>query len=517
MASFQLTDQLLKKIERAGASSQTLKKLEPLKNIEYPSKDAFIKQLTEKDISKKELSIIKSTLIIKHSTKIPIWVLVFFNIIITVIISFFIKDFVKGLFPCIYPKISISVCSLWLLFSGHLAWRYLKPGLLALGSTIKSIPVVPLVWLINRLHPDRLSGMILLLLTITLSVIIGYMYFSPSTYIPKKFSICVTPTPTPSPTPTMTPTVTPTATPTLTPSPTPTPPCPTDINIEVIPSHRLIADEKATLTTNVVSNADLQFKWMAKRGTLSSYTSPSITYEAPDIECTDTIAVKLTCRGKIIAQTTKIKIEKILPTLPAMPSPTPTKKPTRTPPPKPSPISTATPYPKPTATPTPVPTLPLARFWSKESKMPPQCQHDISFAQYTENCSGKTCYQVKFANINYCPQKYNKIFWVTQDDKGINVYQQMNISKETPIMLTFRVRGERGGEKIRCGVDSIGFAAQTPLLTLRTGWEQVHLDLTTKDLSNVRGGFHCEMKVTDNAGKTDILFFLENIQFEVKK
>ena len=152
--------------------------------------------------------------------------------------------------------------------------------------------------------------------------------------------------------------------------------------------------------------------------------------------------------------------------------------------------------------------------------MPTQCQQDISFAQYTENCSGKTCYQVTFANINYCAPKYHKIFWVTQDGKGINVYQQMNIKKETPVTLTFRVRGEHGGEKIRCGVgynDSLGVAAQTPLLTLQTTWEDVNIDLTTKNLSNVLGGFHCEMKATDNAGKTDISFFLEDIQFEVKK
>ena len=142
--------------------------------------------------------------------------------------------------------------------------------------------------------------------------------------------------------------------------------------------------------------------------------------------------------------------------------------------------------------------------------MPPQCQHDISFAQH----------QVTFANINYCGQKYNKIVWVTQDGKGINVYQQMNISKETPIILTFRVRGKDGGEQIRCGVgynDSLRFAVQTPLLTLQTGGENVTIDLTGKDLSRVIGGFYCEIKTPENKGKDNISFFLENIQFEVKK
>ena len=98
--------------------------------------------------------------------------------------------------------------------------------------------------------------------------------------------------------------------------------------------------------------------------------------------------------------------------------------------------------------------------------------------------------------------------------------QQMNIHKETPVMLTFRVRGEGGGEKIRCGVgynDSLGFAAQTPPLTLRTTWEEVSIDLSGKDLSSVIGGFYCEMKTPENTGKDDILFFLEDIQFEAKK
>ena len=305
-----------------------------------------------------------------------------------------------------------------------------------------------------------------------------------------------------------------------------------DINANPNP---IMEGESATLTIKA-DGTGLNFEWRISQGpgSLSSSTLPSVIYTAPDnisgTEITVNVTVKVTGRGGSETRTISLRIVAPTPTptvtptaTPTLtpsptPSPTPTKKPTRTPVPTPTktmkpkktPIPTPTPFPKPTATPTPVPPLPLARFWSKELKMPSQCQHDISFAQH----------QVIFANINYCAQKYHKIFWVTQDDKGINVYQQMNIKKETPVALTFRVRGERGGEKIRCGVgynDSLESAAKTPLLTLRTEWEQVHIDLTTKDLSNVLGGFYCEMKATDNAGKTDILFFLENIQFEVKK
>lgn len=139
-------------------------------------------------------------------------------------------------------------------------------------------------------------------------------------------------------------------------SPPPEPPVVGEINADR--STTILVGESASLTIRAAGQ-DLQFKWTASRGTLSSSTAPSALYTAPDSPGPDTVTVEVTSEGGSIVQSITFEVEP-LPT--STPTPTPTAAPTKPPTPMPTPT--------PTVTPTPVPPL-IETF--------PQAEHGEAF------------------------------------------------------------------------------------------------------------------------------------------
>ena len=130
--------------------------------------------------------------------------------------------------------------------------------------------------------------------------------------------------------------------------------------------------------------------------------------------------------------------------------------------------------------------------------------------------------------ISFAPKKESKkwvgVYWLVEnwEGPGINVYEMLGVEKDTPIKLTFRVRGDKGGERVQFkvggvtdGNDSMEFPVSNPYKTLSTSWESDTLNVSNEDLSNVVGGFCAVTSATQNP-KTDVVrFYLDDIKFEV--
>jgi hypothetical protein len=138
--------------------------------------------------------------------------------------------------------------------------------------------------------------------------------------------------------------------------PKPEPPQVGEISVE--PSTTILTRESASLTTTA-SGTDLQFKWIASRGSLSDPTAPSVIYTAPDSPGLDTVTVEVTSKGGSTVRS--ITFEVVAPT-----------PPTSTPPPTPTPMETPTPAPTATPTFTPTPGPPLPEIF-------PQAEHGEAF------------------------------------------------------------------------------------------------------------------------------------------
>jgi hypothetical protein len=120
--------------------------------------------------------------------------------------------------------------------------------------------------------------------------------------------------------------------------PKPEPPVVSKINVQ--PSTTILEGESASLTITA-AGTDLQSEWTAVRGSLSSPTTSSVIYTAPDSPGLDTVTVEVTSKGGSTVRSITFEV---------VPPPTPTPTPTATP------TSTPTPTPTPTATPTPTDT-----------------------------------------------------------------------------------------------------------------------------------------------------------------
>jgi hypothetical protein len=123
--------------------------------------------------------------------------------------------------------------------------------------------------------------------------------------------------------------------------PKPEPPVVSEISAQ--PSTTIQVGETAVLTVKA-SGTDLQFKWVANRGTLASQAEASAIYTAPDSPGFDTVTVQVTSKGGSTVRS--ITFEVVAPPTPT-PTPAPTSMPTETPPPAPTSTPTVTPAPVP--------------------------------------------------------------------------------------------------------------------------------------------------------------------------
>jgi len=113
--------------------------------------------------------------------------------------------------------------------------------------------------------------------------------------------------------------------------------------------------ETASLTVDA-SGTDLQFKWTASKGKISSPTAASVIYTAPDSPGPDTVTVEVTGKGGSMVKSITFQVVK--PTPVTTPTATATQVPTSTP----TPVASPTPPPIVPPTRTATPTGPSARI-----------------------------------------------------------------------------------------------------------------------------------------------------------
>lgn len=139
--------------------------------------------------------------------------------------------------------------------------------------------------------------------------------------------------------------------------------------------------------------------------------------------------------------------------------------------------------------------------------------------------SNNICIKVGFAPKKE-PQRWVGIYWLpgSWEGPGINVYEFLGVKKDARVKLTFRAKGEEGGERVQfkvggvtTGNDSIEFAVSTSYKALSQSWESMEIDLSNEDLSNVVGGFCVVTSLAQNPKSSIVKFFLDDIKFEVIK
>ncbi len=159
------------------------------------------------------------------------------------------------------------------------------------------------------------------------------------------------------------------------------PPQVSEISVE---HSTILVGETASLLIQA-SGIDLQFKWTASRGSLSSATEPSVIYTAPDSSGPDTVTVEVTSKGGSTVRSITFQVITPTPTPTNTPTPTftPTATSTSTSPATPTEIPTATPIapiPTPTKTPIATPTKPTPTL----TNTPFPCEGDTSSGESIE-------------------------------------------------------------------------------------------------------------------------------------
>jgi hypothetical protein len=162
-------------------------------------------------------------------------------------------------------------------------------------------------------------------------------------------------------------------------------------------------------------------------------------------------------------------------------------------------------------------------FWTPSGWMPDG--NGISFRENFEEKphSGNTCIKLGYdSNEN----GWVGIYWLADgswEGPGVDIYEKLKVGKADSIKLTFWARGERGGETVQFSVggvskgsDSINPSVKTAWIRLEQNWRQYEIDLSGKDLSNVVGGFCWVTNRSQNRGRNEIWFFLDDIIYEVK-
>ena len=100
---------------------------------------------------------------------------------------------------------------------------------------------------------------------------------------------------------------------------------------------------------------------------------------------------------------------------------------------------------------------------------------------------------------------------------GVNINNKLNDSDSIPILLTFFARGEKGTENVQFKVKGIkDKAVETRWINLDKSWKKYTIDLSKQDLSDVVGGFCCISNKDRNPKTNVIIFFLDDIQYELK-
>jgi len=141
----------------------------------------------------------------------------------------------------------------------------------------------------------------------------------------------------------------------------------------------------------------------------------------------------------------------------------------------------------------------------------------ISFdGNWTSNCySGDSCVKITFTAKG---SNWAGIYWLEPENNWGTVpnagYDLTGATK-----LTFWAKGEKGGERIEFFAGGVtgpypdSFPKTSPgFITLTNGWQQYAIDLTSRDLSYVIGGFG--WVTNDSYNPTGATFYLDDIAYD---
>jgi len=144
----------------------------------------------------------------------------------------------------------------------------------------------------------------------------------------------------------------------------------------------------------------------------------------------------------------------------------------------------------------------------------------VSFdSEWTTGChSGTTCIKITFTGGI---AKWAGVYWQEPENNwGTVVNGGYNLSAATA--LTFWARGHNGGEKVEFSVGGITGTypdslakTSTGFVTLSAAWAQYTIDLSSRNLTHVIGGFGWSTNSDRNpAGAT---FYLDDIQYNLPR
>ena len=128
----------------------------------------------------------------------------------------------------------------------------------------------------------------------------------------------------------------------------------------------------------------------------------------------------------------------------------------------------------------------------------------------------------KCVKVTYAPgpKGFAGIYWQNKPDNWGDLPGD-NLKQFCYKKLTFRARGEVGGEVIECkagGINTPGkkyrdsFEVSSGKIVLERQWKQFTLNLENEDLSSVIGGF--SWVAAKSANPNGLTFFLADIQYE---
>ena len=137
--------------------------------------------------------------------------------------------------------------------------------------------------------------------------------------------------------------------------------------------------------------------------------------------------------------------------------------------------------------------------------------------------SGSTCIKITYDPNNSV--KWVGIYWLNQNSwngPGNNIYKIYNICDSCKYKVTFWSRGVTDKEKIEfivggveSGNDSIDTLVSTGYITLSNSWQKYEIDIRNKNLTNLVGGFCFATNNIHNQTNNMIVFYLDDIIYEV--
>jgi hypothetical protein len=141
---------------------------------------------------------------------------------------------------------------------------------------------------------------------------------------------------------------------------------------------------------------------------------------------------------------------------------------------------------------------------------------DIQTNWVSRPYDGTSCIRIAFTGKK---DNWAGVYWQEPENNWGSIKNAgYNLTGATGI--SFYAKGENGGEKVKFFAGGINDKASYPdsfkipdvVITLEPGWKEYRIDLTSKDLSHVIGGFGLALASTENPdGAT---FYLDNIAYD---